>query len=94
MEAYQGIKRIKDILSGAGIKGRIKVGPELIGIGSVLNIAYNAESTRVISLFSMEFVAAITDSMHLPINLSSFLDIITTDKCIFLCCDIISPLCE
>jgi hypothetical protein len=40
MEAYQGIKRIKDILSGAGIKGRIKVGPELIGIGSVLNIAY------------------------------------------------------
>jgi hypothetical protein len=42
MEAYQGIKRIKDILSGAGIKGRIKVGPELIGIGSVLNIAYNA----------------------------------------------------
>jgi len=43
MEAYQGIKRIKDILSGAGIKGRIKVGPELIGIGSVLNIAYSGQ---------------------------------------------------
>jgi len=40
MEAYQGIKRIKAIVSGGEIKGRIKVGPELIVIGSVLNIAY------------------------------------------------------
>jgi len=40
MKTYQGIKRIKDIVDGTEIKGRIKVGPELIVIGSVLNIAY------------------------------------------------------
>jgi len=42
MEAYQGIKRIKDIVNGGEIKGRIKMGPERIGIGSVLDIAYKA----------------------------------------------------
>jgi hypothetical protein len=37
---YQGIKRIKYIECGGGIKGRINVGPGLIEIRSVLDIAY------------------------------------------------------
>jgi hypothetical protein len=36
-----GNERIKYVLSGVGIKGRIKVGPVLIRIRSVLGIAYN-----------------------------------------------------
>jgi hypothetical protein len=35
------MKRIKYILSGVGIKGRIKMGLVLIVIRSVLDIAYN-----------------------------------------------------
>jgi hypothetical protein len=54
MKAYQGIKRIKDIVGEGEIKGRIKMGPELIVIGSVLDIAYKGQEVIGREYFSLE----------------------------------------